>query len=214
MKKDYESHIFALLSKMTLEEKIGQLQQCGPSLVGAFDVSFDELLNMMFDGRITKEEFDRLMGTAEQDFHEEGLMMKFVQDNQSMSVKGVLRGLHFQKQYPQGKLVRVIRGAVFDVAVDLRSDSKTFGKWFGVELTAENKKQFYIPEGFAHGFLVLSDEAEFVYKCTDFYHPGDEGGLAWNDPDIGINWPIPEGMELILSEKDQKWGGIKDGFRF
>ena len=150
----------------------------------------------------------------EQDFHEEGLMMKFVQDNQSMSVKGVLRGLHFQKQYPQGKLVRVIRGAVFDVAVDLRSDSKTFGKWFGVELTAENKKQFYIPEGFAHGFLVLSDEAEFVYKCTDFYHPGDEGGLAWNDPDIGINWPIPEGMELILSEKDQKWGGIKDGFRF
>ena len=150
----------------------------------------------------------------EQDFHEEGLMMKFVQDNQSMSVKGVLRGLHFQKQYPQGKLVRVIRGAVFDVAVDLRSDSKTFGKWFGVELTAENKKQFYIPEGFAHGFLVLSDEAEFVYKCTDFYHPGDEGGLAWNDPDIGINWAIPEGMELILSEKDQKWGGIKDGFRF
>ena len=150
----------------------------------------------------------------EQDFHEEGLMMKFVQDNQSMSVKGVLRGLHFQKQYPQGKLVRVIRGAVFDVAVDLRSDSKTFGKWFGVELTAENKKQFYIPEGFAHGFLVLSDEAEFVSKCTDFYHPGDEGGLAWNDPDIGINWPIPEGMELILSEKDQKWGGIKDGFRF
>ena len=150
----------------------------------------------------------------EQDFHEEGLMMKFVQDNQSMSVKGVLRGLHFQKQYPQGKLVRVIRGAVFDVAVDLRSDSKTFGKWFGVELTAENKKQFYIPEGFAHGFLVLSDEAEFVYKCTDFYHPGDEGGLAWNDPDIGINWPIPEGMGLILSEKDQKWGGIKDGFRF
>lgn len=150
----------------------------------------------------------------EQDFREEGLHMKFVQDNQSMSVKGVLRGLHFQKQYPQGKLVRVIRGSVFDVAVDLRSGSKTFGKWFGVELTAENKKQFYIPEGFAHGFLVLSKEAEFVYKCTDFYHPGDEGGLIWNDPDIGIDWPIPEGMELILSEKDQKWGTIKDGFRF
>lgn len=131
-----------------------------------------------------------------------------------MSVRGVLRGLHFQKKYPQGKLVRVIRGAVFDVAVDLRSGSKTFGKWFGVELTAENKKQFYIPEGFAHGFLVLSEEAEFVYKCTDFYHPGDEGGLIWNDPDIGIAWPVPEGMELILSEKDQKWGGIKDGFRF
>ncbi|MCI9593543.1 MAG: dTDP-4-dehydrorhamnose 3,5-epimerase [Lachnospiraceae bacterium] len=150
----------------------------------------------------------------EQDFHEEGLKMKFVQDNQSMSVKGVLRGLHFQKQYPQGKLVRVIRGAVFDVAVDLRASSKTFGRWFGVELTAENKKQFYIPEGFAHGFLVLSDEAEFVYKCTDFYRPGDEGGLIWNDPEIGIDWPISEGMELILSEKDKKWGGIKDGFRF
>lgn len=150
----------------------------------------------------------------QQDFYEEGLKMKFVQDNQSMSVKGVLRGLHFQKEHPQGKLVRVIRGAVFDVAVDLRSSSKTFGQWFGVELTAENKKQFYIPEGFAHGFLVLSDEAEFVYKCTDFYHPGDEGGLIWNDPEIGIDWPIEEGMELILSEKDQKWGGIKDGFRF
>ena len=150
----------------------------------------------------------------ENDFKEEGLNMRFVQDNQSMSVKGVLRGLHFQKQFPQGKLVRVIRGAVFDVAVDLRASSKTYGKWFGVELTAENKKQFYIPEGFAHGFLVLSDEAEFVYKCTDFYHPGDEGGLLWNDPDIGIQWPIPEGMELIPSEKDQKWGGLKDTFRF
>lgn len=150
----------------------------------------------------------------ENDFKEEGLNMKFVQDNQSMSVRGVLRGLHFQKQFPQGKLVRVIRGAVFDVAVDLRASSATCGKWFGVELTAENKKQFYIPEGFAHGFLVLSDEAEFVYKCTDFYHPGDEGGLLWNDPDIGIRWPIPEGMELILSEKDRQWGGLKDTFRF
>ena len=98
--------------------------------------------------------------------------------------------------------------------MDLRASSKTFGRWFGVELTAENKKQFYIPEGFAHGFLVLSDEAEFVYKCTDFYRPGDEGGLIWNDPEIGIDWPISEGMELILSEKDKKWGGIKDGFRF
>lgn len=150
----------------------------------------------------------------ENDFKEEGLNMRFVQDNQSMSVRGVLRGLHFQKQFPQGKLVRVIRGAVFDVAVDLRASSATCGKWFGVELTAENKKQFYIPEGFAHGFLVLSDEAEFVYKCTDFYHPGDEGGLLWNDPDIGIRWPIPEGMELILSEKDRQWGGLKDTFRF
>ncbi len=144
------------------------------------------------------------------DFHEEGLDMVFVQDNQSMSTKGVLRGLHFQKQFPQGKLVRVVRGAVFDVAVDLRTGSETYGKWFGVELSADNKKQFYIPEGFAHGFYVLSDEAEFVYKCTDFYHPGDEGGILWNDPDIGIDWPIPEGSEPILSEKDKKWSGIKN----
>ena len=148
------------------------------------------------------------------DFHEEGLDMVFVQDNQSMSTKGVLRGLHFQKQYPQGKLVRVVRGTVFDVAVDLRANSKTYGKWFGVELSAENKKQFYISEGFAHGFVVLSDEAEFVYKCTDFYHPGDEGGVLWNDPDIGIDWPIPDGMEPILSEKDKLWKGIKETFKF
>ncbi|GLB24691.1 dTDP-4-dehydrorhamnose 3,5-epimerase [Lacrimispora xylanolytica] len=148
------------------------------------------------------------------DFKEAGLTMNFVQDNQSMSVKGVLRGLHFQKEFPQGKLVRVIKGKVFDVAVDLRSTSETYGKWFGVELTAENKKQFYIPEGFAHGFLVLSDEAEFAYKCTDFYHPGDEGGLLWSDPEIGIQWPIEEGMELIISEKDLKWGSIKDTFKF
>ncbi len=148
------------------------------------------------------------------DFKEAGLDMVFVQDNQSMSVKGVLRGLHFQKQYPQGKLVRVVRGRVFDVAVDLRSGSKTYGKWFGVELTAENKKQFYIPEGFAHGFLVLSDEAEFCYKCTDFYRPGDEGGMAWDDAEIGIEWPIEDGMKLIISEKDQKWQGFKDTFKF
>lgn len=148
------------------------------------------------------------------DFKEAGLDMVFVQDNQSMSVKGVLRGLHYQKQYPQGKLVRVVRGSVFDVAVDLRSGSKTYGKWFGVELTAENKKQFYIPEGFAHGFLVLSDEAEFCYKCTDFYRPGDEGGMAWNDPEIGIEWPTTEEMKLIISEKDQKWQGFKDTFKF
>ena len=148
------------------------------------------------------------------DFKEAGLDMVFVQDNQSMSVKGVLRGLHYQKQYPQGKLVRAVRGTVFDVAVDLRTGSETYGKWFGVVLSAENKKQFYIPEGFAHGFLVLSDEAEFVYKCTDFYHPGDEGGLAWNDPEIGVEWPIEEGMKLIISEKDQKWGGLKDTFKF
>ena len=144
------------------------------------------------------------------DMKEAGLDMVFVQDNQSMSVKGVLRGLHFQKQYPQGKLVRAIRGTVFDVAVDLRAGSKTYGKWFGVTLSAENKKQFYIPEGFAHGFLVLSDHAEFAYKCTDFYHPNDEGGIIWNDPEIGVEWPIPEGMELTISEKDQKWGGIRE----
>ena len=148
------------------------------------------------------------------DFKAEGLDMVFVQDNQSMSVKGVLRGLHYQKQFPQGKLVRCVRGTVFDVAVDLRASSKTYGKWYGVELSAENKKQFYIPEGFAHGFIVLSDEAEFAYKCTDFYHPGDEGGLAWNDPEIGVEWPIEEGMELIISDKDQKWGGLSETFRF
>ena len=140
--------------------------------------------------------------------------MVFVQDNQSMSIRGVLRGLHYQKQFPQGKLVRVVRGEVFDVAVDLRKGSATYGKWFGVTLSAENKKQFYIPEGFAHGFLVLSDEAEFCYKCTDFYHPGDEAGIAWNDPEISIDWPIPEGMKLVISEKDQKWGSFASAFHF
>ena len=166
----------------------------------------------------------------QRDMKEAGLTMEFVQDNQSCSAKGVLRGLHFQKEFPQGKLVRVIRGFVFDVAVDLRSDSETFGKWFGIELTEENKKQFYIPEGFAHGFLVLSDTAEFCYKCTDFYHPGDEGGLAWNDPEIGIAWPgltgeykgnassegyqMEDGTALNLSGKDQLWAGLKDTFHF
>ena len=123
------------------------------------------------------------------DMEEAGLNMVFVQDNQSMSTKGVLRGLHTQKKYPQGKLVRVIRGRVFDVAVDVRPGSETYGKWYGVELTEENKKQFYISEGFAHGFLVLSDVAEFCYKVTDFYHPEDEMGIAWNDPDIAVAWP-------------------------
>jgi dTDP-4-dehydrorhamnose 3,5-epimerase len=165
----------------------------------------------------------------QKDMQEAGLNMTFVQDNQSMSTKGVLRGLHFQKQYPQGKLVRVIKGKVFDVAVDLRKNSATYGKWFGVELTEENKKQFYISEGFAHGFLVLSDVAEFCYKVTDFYHPGDEGGLAWNDPSIGIDWGVigdykgtasatgytlPDGTTLNLSDKDQKWLGLKDTFKF
>mgnify|MGYP000428256387 FL=1 len=170
---------------------------------------------VVIEPRIFKDERGYFMETYNQnDFKEAGLDMTFVQDNQSMSVKGVLRGLHFQKQYPQGKLVRAVRGTVFDVAVDLRSDSKTYGKWFGVTLSAENKKQFYIPEGFAHGFLVLSDEAEFAYKCTDFYHPGDEGGLLWSDPEIGVDWPIEPGMELIISDKDKKWSGLKDTFKF
>jgi len=143
----------------------------------------------------------------QKDMQDAGLHVNFVQDNQSGSVKGVLRGLHYQKEYPQGKLVRVIRGAVFDVAVDIRRDSATYGKWYGIELSEENRKQLYIPEGFAHGFLVLSDRAEFCYKCTDFYHPGDEGGIAWNDPVLGIQWPkIDSGY--ILSEKDQKWKGL------
>lgn len=144
------------------------------------------------------------------DFEEAGVNVEFVQDNQSASKKGVLRGLHFQKNFPQDKLVRVIKGAVFDVAVDLREGSKTFGKWVGVELTEENKKQFFIPKGFAHGFLVLSDYAEFVYKCSDFYHPNDEGGLKFDDPEIGVKWPIEEGLELIMSEKDTKWGGLSE----
>lgn len=136
-------------------------------------------------------------------FKEAGLDMVFVQDNQSMSKQGVLRGLHFQKKYPQGKLVRVISGVVYDVAVDLRAGSKTFGKKHGVILTAEQKNQFYIPEGFAHGFLVLSKEAEFIYKCTNFYHPEDEGGILWNDPTLKIDWPTFEGVEIALSEKDK-----------
>lgn len=167
---------------------------------------------------------------SQRDMEENGIHIQFVQDNQSMSVKGVLRGLHFQKNYPQTKLVRAIKGSVFDVAVDLRKDSATFGKWYGIELTEENKKQFLIPRGFAHGFLVMSDTAEFCYKCDDFYHANDEGGLAWNDPQIGIRWPdllgeyngdasaegytMSDGTPLKLSEKDQKWLGVKDTFLF
>ena len=155
------------------------------------------------------------------DMEEAGLNLEFVQDNQSMSVKGVLRGLHYQINHPQGKLVRVIKGRVYDVAVDMRKGSATYGKWYGIELSEENKKQFYISEGFAHGFLVLSDTAEFCYKVTDFYHPGDEGGIAWNDPGIGICWPevtgeytgsadpsvytLSDGTPLNLSEKDKGW---------
>ncbi|MCQ2977273.1 MAG: dTDP-4-dehydrorhamnose 3,5-epimerase [archaeon] len=143
----------------------------------------------------------------ENDFKAEGIDLTFVQDNQSKSSKGVLRGLHFQYTQPQGKLVRVIKGEVFDVGVDLRKDSETYGKWVGEILSEDNKKQLFIPKGFAHGFLVLSDEAEFVYKCTDFYNPGDEGGIQWNDPKIGIEWPLGDLKEedLILSEKDKLW---------
>lgn len=140
------------------------------------------------------------------DMSEAGIDVVFVQDNQSASRKGVLRGLHFQKEYPQDKLVRVIKGEVYDVAVDIRQGSETYGQWFGVLLSDTNRKQFFVPKGFAHGFLVLSDYAEFCYKCSDFYHPGDEGGIIYNDSDIGVEWPIPEGMELILSDKDKVQG--------
>ena len=167
-----------------------------------------------------KEEFEANIGPVD-----------FVQDNESKSSFGVLRGLHYQKgEHSQAKLVRVIKGSVFDVAVDLRSGSETYGKWYGIELTEENKKQFLIPRGFAHGFLVLSDTAEFCYKCDDFYHPNDEGGMAWNDPEIGIEWPkvkgeyrgsadaegytLEDGTALNLSDKDQKWLELKDTFKF
>ena len=167
---------------------------------------------------------------SQRDMEEAGINIVFVQDNQSCSTKGVLRGLHFQKQFPQTKLVRAIKGRVFDVAVDLRSGSATYGKWHGVELTEENKKQFLIPKGFAHGFLVLSDVAEFCYKCDDFWHANDEGGLAWNDPAIGIKWPelvgeykgnadsegytLEDGTTLNLSDKDKKWDTLENTFKF
>ena len=147
------------------------------------------------------------------DFAEIGITNEFVQDNQSKSKKGVLRGLHFQKENTQAKLVRCIKGEVFDVAVDLRPGSKTYGKWEGVILSAENKKQFFIPRGFAHGFLVLSDEAEFVYKVDDYYHPNDEAGVLWNDPEIGVAWPLDKigGTEnLILSDKDKVQPTLKE----
>jgi dTDP-4-dehydrorhamnose 3,5-epimerase len=147
---------------------------------------------------------------SQRDFAEAGIDVPFVQDNQSASTQGVLRGLHYQINHPQDKLVRCIRGEVFDVAVDLRRDSKTFGKWHGVILSEENKKQFFVPKGFAHGFYVISEYAEFAYKCSDFYTPGDEGGLIWNDPDIGVEWPLVPGVALNLSDRDTKWGGIRE----
>ena len=164
------------------------------------------------------------------DMEELGLDLDFVQDSQSMSYKGTLRGLHFQKQHPQAKIVRVIRGTVYDVAVALRSNSKTFGQWFGLELSENNNRQLLIGKGFAHGFLTVTDTATVCYKATDFYHPGDEGGIAWNDPGLGIDWPglrgvykgspgaegysLADGTPLILSEKDQKWPCMKEAYRF
>lgn len=145
-----------------------------------------------------------------EEFKKAGLDFNFVQDNQSKSKKGVLRGLHFQYTKPQGKLVRAIKGEVFDVAVDLRKDSPTYGQWEGIILSDENKKQFYVPEGFAHGFLVLSDEAEFVYKCTEFYDGSDEGGILWNDPNIGIEWPLNDIEDVSLSEKDMQWKSLQE----
>ena len=204
-----------------MEEELGQISVEKTEIDGLY----------VIEPTVHGDERGYFMETYNQnDMHEAGLDMVFVQDNQSMSVKGVLRGLHFQKQYPQGKLVRVIKGEVFDVAVDLRAGSPTFGKWYGIVLSEENKKQFYISEGFAHGFLVLSDTAEFCYKVTDFYHPGDEGGLAWNDPEININWPqirgeysgtadsegyvMEDGTPLNLSDKDKKWDTLSDVFHF
>ncbi len=146
-----------------------------------------------------------------EDFADAGLNMVFVQENLSMSSKGVLRGLHFQKTYQQGKLVRAVSGEVFDVVVDIREGSKTYGKWFGTVLSAEKKNMIYIPEGFAHGFLVLSDTAEFAYKLTNYYHPEDEGGILWNDKTIGIDWPISNGMNLITSERDNKHPAFHEG---
>ena len=147
---------------------------------------------------------------SKRDFEEAGLTMEFVQDNESRSKKGVLRGMHFQTKHTQGKLVRVTEGEVYDVAVDLRKGSPTFGMWEGILLTSENKRQFYVPEGFAHGFVVLSDEAVFNYKCTDFYAPEYDSGLLWNDPDVGIKWPLDGIEEILLSEKDKNQKTLKE----
>ena len=172
----------------------------------------------VFEPAVHRDDRGYFMETYNQrDLEELGFDMVFVQDNESQSSKGVIRGLHYQINYPQGKLVRVTRGEVFDVAVDIREGSPTYGKWFGLILSEENKKQFYISPGFAHGFVVLSDTANFCYKVTDFYHPNDEGGIAWNDPDIGIEWPkidieaktLEDGTPLVFSEKDTKWPTLK-----
>ena len=146
----------------------------------------------------------------QREFQEAGICCEFIQDNQSMSKKGVLRGLHFQKQYPQAKLMRVLQGEVFDVAVDIRQSSATYGKWVGVRLSDENKKQLFIPKGFAHGFLVLSDTAVFTYKCDEFYHPEDEGGIRWDDASVGVEWPVWDEKKLILNDKDIMLGGLQN----
>lgn len=159
---------------------------------------------MILEPKVNKDQRGYFMEIYNQDeFLEIGLDSVFVQDNESMSAKGVLRGLHFQTSYPQGKLVRVIQGTVFDVGVDLREGSATYGQWEAVILSGENKRMFYIPEGFAHGFLVLSEHAVFTYKCTNLYHPEFDCGIRYDDTDIGIDWPIKQSDELILSEKDK-----------
>lgn len=177
--------------------------------MGHFKVSATDLKGLIIiEPKVFIDERGYFMETYNaRDLKRAGLYDGFVQDNQSKSVKGVLRGLHFQKRRPQGKLVRVISGAVFDVAVDLRAGSTSFKRWFGLILSADNMKQLYIPPGFAHGFLVLSEEAEVVYKCTDYYDPEDEEGIVWNDPDIGVDWPISD--QVILSVKDAQWGGFE-----
>lgn len=145
----------------------------------------------------------------QKDYECAGIPCTFVQDNRAYSRKGVLRGLHFQKKYPQDKLISVLRGEIYDVVVDIREGSKTYGKWFGVILSAQNRKQLFVPKGFAHGYLVLSEEAEIFYKCSEIYHPEDEGGILWNDPKIGIKWPIIHKDKIILSEKDKNWGTLR-----
>ncbi len=160
----------------------------------------------------------------QRDFAQAGLDMTFVQDNESMSLRGVLRGLHFQKEHPQGKLVRALQGSVFDVVVDLRQGSSTYGQWYGTILSDENRRQLYVGPGFAHGYLTLTEKAVFAYKVTDFYHPGDEGGIAWNDPAIGVRWPGVQGdypgsassagylldgqWPLIINARDQQWNTL------
>jgi len=181
-------------------------------IMGKFKFSETEIKDMfVVEPTVFEDNRGYFMETYhEKEFKEAGHDLTFVQDNQSKSTKGVLRGLHLQVNYPQGKLVRVIKGKVFDVGVDLRGDSPTYGKWHGEILSDENKKQLYIPPKFAHGFLVLSDEAEFVYKCTEFYHGDDESGIKWDDPDIGVEWPLDEIEEIILSDKDKELKSFKE----